>query len=144
MDKITSLTVDQERQRRSSGAIFASSKARQAIDNMQAMIFRQQTHTVGMAMLLNDAATRGMIPDSDSSGDGNCMFLAQQLRKLGIKKITHGIPEGNCYLSEQTSTVGNIGGCGVLASFSSKLGQLFTLSRTGWGMGGSPCTAWSL
>ena len=53
----------------------------------------------GMAMLLNDAAARGMILDSDNSGDGNCMFLAiaQQLRKFGIKikKNTHGNPERN-------------------------------------------------
>lgn len=41
-----------------------------------------------MDILLNNAAARGMTLDSDNSGDGNCMFfaIAQQLRKLGIKK----------------------------------------------------------
>jgi len=39
--------------------------------------------TLGMDMLLNNAARQGLTLDSNNAGDGNCMFYAlqQQLEK---------------------------------------------------------------
>lgn len=87
VDKITSLTVEQEVQRRRSENVFVAGKLKRYMDIMVTM-FTTPDKNRGHDSLLRNAAIHGMRLDQDNSGNGNCMYIAisQQLEKLGIKK----------------------------------------------------------
>ena len=94
VEKITSLTKQQEKDRSSSKSetVYSVGKTKSALeitlDQLQVLLSASATGDTGLEQLQKNAAAGGMVLDSNNSGNGNCMFLAiqQQLAKLGIRK----------------------------------------------------------